>query len=74
MSPPGRPKGEYRSPQHEGIPVTEVTIKPRRWHAHAALWLAVALFAPLGLWAYQGAALELDVGMLLSLCAPAARN
>jgi len=22
MSPPGRPKGEYRSAQHEGIPVS----------------------------------------------------
>ena len=24
MSPPGRPKGEYRSAQHEGRPVSQV--------------------------------------------------
>ena len=28
MSPPGRPKGEYRSAQHEGTPVTERTPSP----------------------------------------------
>jgi cytidylate kinase len=26
MSPPGRPKGEYRSPQHEGISVTDAPV------------------------------------------------
>ncbi|MBC7941738.1 MAG: pilus assembly protein PilP [Chitinophagaceae bacterium] len=30
MSPPGRPKGEYRSAQHEGTPVTPVTHVARR--------------------------------------------
>ena len=25
MSPPGRPKGEYRSAQHEGTPVNQPT-------------------------------------------------
>jgi hypothetical protein len=27
MSPPGRPKGEYRSAQREGIPVSAVTLE-----------------------------------------------
>jgi hypothetical protein len=33
MSPPGRPKGEYRSAQHEGTPVS------RRGAAHRAIAL-----------------------------------
>jgi len=28
MSPPGRPKGEYRSAQHEGSPATAVAAAP----------------------------------------------
>ena len=28
MSPPGRPKGEYRSAQHEGTPVSAISPKP----------------------------------------------
>ena len=36
MSPPGRPKGEYRSAQHEGTPVSAAT---HRWRiqAHVAI-------------------------------------
>ena len=30
MSPPGRPKGEYRSAQHEGTPVSAAGPLPRR--------------------------------------------
>ena len=28
MSPPGRPKGEYRSAQHEGTPVSRYGSRP----------------------------------------------
>jgi hypothetical protein len=48
-------------------------VSPRRGRPHWPLWLLIGLAGPLGLWAWHGAALELDVGMLLSLCAPAAR-
>jgi hypothetical protein len=50
MSPPGRPKGEYRSAQHEGSPVsgiagTPVTRRPAFWIAYAmvaAIAMAIA--------------------------------
>ena len=54
MSPPGRPKGEYRSAQHEGTPVSvelqdrpegfrRVTAWLAQWqHAHAPVFLEVA--------------------------------
>ena len=32
MSPPGRPKGEYRSAQHEGTPVSAAAATPRPTH------------------------------------------
>ena len=39
MSPPGRPKGEFRSAQHEGSPVTR-SARPARWMAALAAGLA----------------------------------
>jgi dipeptidyl aminopeptidase/acylaminoacyl peptidase len=52
MSPPGRPKGEYRSAQHEGTPMSSIPSLPMhllaRWsraaaRTLAACWLAGAL-------------------------------
>jgi hypothetical protein len=37
MSPPGRPKGEYRSAQHEGSPVSAVRSPERACERGAAL-------------------------------------
>ena len=48
MSPPGRPKGEYRNAQHEGAPVS-----PRRWFAsrsESAGWNPLTLAVVAGLW------------------------
>jgi 1-acyl-sn-glycerol-3-phosphate acyltransferase len=45
MSPPGRPKGEYRSAQHEGTPVTRLA-RARRialWAGALVVLLAVFL-------------------------------
>ena len=36
MSPPGRPKGEYRSAQHEGTPVSAPGRSPALIPEHAA--------------------------------------
>jgi len=56
MSAPGRPKGEYRSAQHEGTPVTGRPVDAARrhglWILAAVLVLVVASFATLDLrWA-----------------------
>jgi general secretion pathway protein K len=47
MSPPGRPKGEYRSAQHEGTPVNGAARRdrPRRRQRGAALLLAMIILA-----------------------------
>jgi len=48
MSPPGRPKGEYRSAQHEGTPVSAavaVIDRTRAWVEHAVVGLNLCPFA-----------------------------
>jgi len=45
----------------------------RRWSPHLSLWLVIAVLAPMGLWAYHGAGLELDVALLLSFCSSVSR-
>lgn len=40
---------------------------------HWPFWLMIGLIAPLGLWAYRGAALEADFAMLMSFCSTIAR-
>ena len=56
MSPPGRPKGEYRSAQHEGTQLNEAPA-----HRLAAL-TGVALAAALALWWLGSSRLALDDG------------
>ncbi len=41
MSPPGRPKGEYRSAKHEGTPVNTIRPGVRFMWRHPAHWLAL---------------------------------
>ena len=38
MSPPGRPKGEYRSAEHEGTPVTQPLLELSGVHTHIAAY------------------------------------
>ena len=38
MSPPGRPKGEYRSAEHEGTPVTQPLLELSGVHTHLAAY------------------------------------
>ena len=45
MSPPGRPKGEYRSAQHEGTPVTTASNAPTRWAPLLLSLPSLALFS-----------------------------
>ena len=45
MSPPGRPKGDYRSAQHEGSPVS---LHPGRWWHSPWVW-RIATAVALGL-------------------------
>jgi len=64
MSPQGRPKGEYRSAQHEGTPVS-----PKRRRLVATLaWTAAAVALALGFAAYRRPDVAVDLANQLWNC------
>lgn len=65
MSPPGRPKGLYRSAQHEGSPVSGPATP--RW-MRAGAWALVAAALALVFAAYLNPHLAVDLANQLWAC------
>ncbi len=66
MSPPGRPKGEYRSAQHEGAPMSDVVLQAQGLAKHYAV--STGFLKPKALVrALDGVSFTLDAGQTLAV-------